>query len=423
MTVRVGVLGLGVGYALACCLAEAGYETVGIDINHEVVAKPRTDPSVNRLLMYDSDHRKNIRSNLELSTQYQKLSDCDYVTVCVSTGDEKKLVFGHVESAVDSCCHVMKDAATIIVYSTLPFGSSRKIKKIVDTNSLKCDEDIRYVYMPLMIAQGTTADDFVNPPFVAFGSYTRASGEGALRFYKGFVQSSSLWTGQLPPMFVTTPETAELAKLTANAFLSTKMSFANMTDGLCKKVGVNSVELLHIVGADWRIGSKMLRPGFAWGGNCFPRDTQSLVDTYKDYHANAGILEAALELNEERLLEPVVTLRERGINSGKVLVLGLAYKSGMSITSGSKSMQLLKQLKEDGYDAVGYDPNINPEDQPRISEVAYRAVITTTDEPCFDFIIGKVQTLNSGASILDYRMPRLPTQYVRRSITERNQHL
>ena len=401
---KVGVVGLGVGYALACCLAEAGYETIGIDISPDVVAKPRIDASVKKLLELDSQNRNNVRSHLELSTDYEKLFDCDYVAVCVSTGDEKKLVLGNVEEAVDSCCHVVKRGATLVVYSTLPFGSSKKIKQIIESNDFGCDDDIRYVHMPLMIAQGTTADDFVNPPFVAFGSYSRTSAESTLRLYQEFIESSSLWRKQLPPMFVTTPETVELAKLTANAFLSTKMTFANMTDVLCRRVGVNSVELLDIVGSDWRIGRKMLKPGFAWGGNCFPRDTQSLVDTYTENGIDAAILKAALELNESRLLEPYQILWAKGIKNGPVLVLGLAYKSGVSITLGSKSMQLLKYLQENGYETFGYDPNINPQDERQISERRYRAVIVTTDETCFDTLIAKIRKENPDVEVLDYRM-------------------
>ena len=403
---KVGVIGLGVGYALACCLAEAGYETVGIDIDPEVVANPRIDPSVERLRKYDSKHRNNIDRLLQLSTDYVKLSNCDYVTVCVSTGDERELVLGHVEGAIDRYCGLAKEGATMIVYSTLPFGSSKRIKQIIEDKGLTCDEDVRYVYMPLMIAQGTTADDFVNPPFVAFGSYSSVNAQDALSFYKDFVVSSSLWKKELPPMFVTTPETAELAKLTANAFLSAKMSFANMTDMLCKKVGVDSAKLLSIVGSDWRIGSKMLKPGFAWGGNCFPRDTQSLVDTYSEYGVDSGILSSALELNETRSLEPYSILLSSNIRDGPVLVLGLAYKSGVHITSGSKSLQLLRHLQARGYDATGYDPNVNPDQSHGISKKDYRAVIVTTDEPCFDQIISEAKRRNPELLILDYRMPK-----------------
>jgi UDPglucose 6-dehydrogenase len=404
MKPKVGVVGLGVGYALACCLAEAGYDTIGVDISANVVANPRIDPSLKKLVEHDDRNRRNISSHLNLSTDYGKLSNCGYVTICVSTGDEKKLVLGHVEEAVHSCCKVMKSGATMIVYSTLPFGASKKAKTIIEANRLKCDDDIRYVHMPLMISQGTTADDFVNPPFVAFGSYSRRSATDVLQFYKEFIIHSSLWKKQLPPMFVTSPETAELAKLTANAFLAMKMSFANMTDVLCKKTGIDSIELLEIVGSDWRIGKKMLRAGYAWGGNCFPRDMQSLVETYAQNDIDASILRASLELNESRLVEPYRILQSKRIDHGPVLILGLAYKSGMNITSGSKSVQLLEYLHEKGYDAVAYDPNINPDDEREISERLYRAIIVTTDEPCFDSIIEKVKKGSPRLEVFDYRM-------------------
>ena len=385
-------------------MAEAGYQTTGIDVDPQVVARPRLDPSVKRLLERDSRLKMNVKKNLVLSTDYGKLSDCDCVMVCVSTGDEKKLVLGHVQDAVDSYCKVAKHEASMIVYSTLPFGSSRKIRKIIEDNGLLIDRDLRYVHMPLMIAQGTTADDFVNPPFVAFGAYSEASAEDALKFYKQFITSSSLWNKRMPPMFATTPETAELAKLTANAFLSTKMSFANMTDLLCRKVGVDCAELMSIVGSDWRIGSKMLKPGYAWGGNCFPRDTQSLVETYAENGVSATILKAALDLNDTRLIEPYRIMRKHGIDDGRVLVLGLAYKSGIHMTSGSKSVQLLIFLQEKGYEAFGYDPNINPEEEDVVSKKTYRAVVVTTDEPGFDKLIAEIKKRNQSALILDYRM-------------------
>lgn len=360
-----------------------------------------------RLRDYDRTHRKNIERNLKLSTDYEKLFDCEYVAVCVSSGDENKLALGNVRDAVDSYCKIAKRGASVIVYSTLPFGSSRKIKQIIERNCLVCDVDICYVHMPLMVAQGMTADDFVNPPFVAFGSYLPASARGVLEFYKKFIMSSSLWNKRLPPMFVTSPETAEMAKLTANAFLSTKMSFANMADVLCKKVGIDSTELFNIVGSDWRIGHKMLRPGFAWGGNCFPRDLQSLIDTYAEYGVSATLLKAALEMNNTRVIEPYMSLLEKHVSGGPVLVLGLAYKSGIRIKSGSKSLELLHFLQKKGYNVFGYDPGINPGEEQAICKRDYRAIIVTTDESPFGGLIDAIRARNPEVVILDYRMKNI----------------
>jgi UDP-N-acetyl-D-mannosaminuronate dehydrogenase len=183
MTMKVAVLGLGVGYALACCLAEAGYETIGIDINPGVVANPRKDRSVIRLLR-DKNARKRIEKNLRLTTEIDTIGNCSFILVCVSTGDEKKLVLGHVADCVRQVLHVLRGSnlqftPIIMEYSTLPFGSSRTIREIFMREHVEIDKEVGYVHFPLMIAQGTTAEDFVNPPFVVFGSYSPSVGDRA----------------------------------------------------------------------------------------------------------------------------------------------------------------------------------------------------------------------------------------------------
>jgi UDP-N-acetyl-D-mannosaminuronate dehydrogenase len=87
-------------------------------------------------------------------------------------------------------------------------------------------------------------------------------------------------------------------------------------------------------------------------------------------------------------------------------VLGLAYKSGISMTSGSKSIELLRHLKEKGHDAIGYDPNINPEEASSVSDRIYTAVIVTTDEPCFNDIVVNAKQRNPNVLILDHRMTK-----------------
>ena len=398
---RVAVVGLGVGYALACCLAEAGYNTVGIDINPEAVGNPRMDASTKRLVELDHQHRRNIGRLLRLSTDYMLLKNVDQVIICVSTGDEKKLVLGHVEDATRSCCAVMQGGATLMVYSTLPFGSSKRIKKTIEDQGLVCDTDIRLVINPLMIAQGSVAEDFVNPPFVAFGAYSKESAQLAMQFYSAFIRASSLWKKSMPPMFVTSPETAELAKLTANAFLCMKMSFANMTAELCGEVGVNPHELLRIVGSDWRIGEKMLKAGYAWGGACFPRDLQSLIETYKGLSVPCPLLNGATESNEWRLKEPLRRMRQLSIKSGKVLVLGRSYKTNVPMTSGSPSLKLVGILAENGYNVTTYDPLFDEEAAK--PNRAFNVVIVTTPHPQFPALISEQK--KNGAVILDYRLP------------------
>lgn len=396
---KIVVLGLGVGYALSCAIAETGYDVVGIDTNQSVVANPRADRSVKTLLEKKSDY---IEQHLKLTTKYDAISQCDIAIICVSTGDERQLILGHVESAVRGSLSELRQSgkhATILVYSTLPFGSSRRIRDIFYEENVKLDEQISYCYMPLMIAQGTTASDFVNPPFIAFGAYSTEVVERMQNFYMDFIKRSSLFNGKVPPHYVTTPEIAELSKLVANAFLSTKISYANMVAKFCEAHNLNGEQLLEIVGSDWRIGRAMLRPGYAFGGACFPRDLESLIASFQANAVPCQILEATREVNIQRATDPASILEK--IPLKRVLILGMAYKAGISDTRGSPSLSLAKVLRQKGYTVTTFDPNLDhiAKFQKLVTET--ELVIVTTNEPIFASIKKHLRGSNVKA-IIDF---------------------
>jgi len=398
------VIGLGVGYAYACSLAEAGYEVVGIDINPDVVKNPRRDASVTRLLE-DSNRMRKIREHLILTTDYDKILGSSLVIICVSTGDEKQLILGNVEQAVKTCINILKDknaSSTILVHSTLPFGSSKRIKEIFQELGVQIDRSIGYCYMPQMIAQGTTADNFVNQPFAAFGSYNPETAEKTMRFYTDFIQKSCLFNGKVPPIYVVTPEIAELAKLVANAFLSTKISFANMVSYFCEENHLDGKKLLEIVGSDWRIGSAMFKVGYAFGGACFPRDLMSLIETFEVEKISCPLLQATDEVNQKRIIDPIRVLHANKLN-GKVLLLGLAYKAGITDYRGSPSLHLFEALKKEKYDVETYDPNFYPNKRLNevLKDITSNIVVVTTPEQEFKSL-GHLIKGTEVHTILDY---------------------
>jgi len=392
---KIGVVGLGVGYALSCALAEAGYMTVGLDINPAVIANPRRDPSIETLLARKASGKR-IERNLRLTSSYGEIADCNYAIVCVSTGDEKKLVLGHVEDAVQQCLSVLRPSKVgsmpvVMVYSTLPFCSSKRIREIFRASGVKMNEDVGYVHFPLMIAQGTTAYDFVNPPFVIFGSDSPAVAKRAMTFYRRFIKRSLVYKGQLPPMFTGTPEEAELAKLAANACLTAKIAVANEIGSLGERLGVDAQKVMQVVGSDWRIGRKFTIPGYAVGGSCFPRDLKSLIETYSETGAVPRILRAVDEANRERLLDPLDK-----IEGEKVLVLGRSYKSGVPEVKGSPTMALLEVLKNRGYHVEAFDPKLDK----ALPNIAPDTVIVAIAEPDFKNL-GRIS--NRGVKVvLDY---------------------
>jgi UDPglucose 6-dehydrogenase len=242
-----------------------------------------------------------------------------------------------------------------MVYSTLPFGSSRKLRDVFREEGVGLDGQVGYVHFPLMIAQGTTAEDFVNPPFVVFGSYDQKSAGRAMRFYSQFIKRSSLYSGKLPPMFSGTPEEAELAKLSANAYLTTKIAVANEIGSLCEQLNMDGQKVMEIVGSDWRIGRKFTRPGYAVGGQCFPRDLKSLIETFHDSRVEPRILGSVNNSNEARILDPLDK-----VEGQKVLVLGTSYKEAVKDERGSQAHKLIDDLRTRGYSVRTFDPKLSP---------------------------------------------------------------
>jgi UDPglucose 6-dehydrogenase len=404
---KVSVIGLGVGYALVCCLAEAGYQTVGVDVDPKVVANPRSDASVGRLLARKGV-KERIRQNLKLTTDYSTIEGSKFVIVCVSTGDEKKLVLGHVEQAVRQTLQVLgnENASAmpiVMVYSTLPFGSSKKLREVFREESVKLDGQVGYVHFPLMIAQGTTAEDFVNPPFVVFGSYDHDNAKRAMKFYSQFTKRSELYSGKPPPVFLGTPEEAELTKLCANAYLTTKIALANEIGSLCEQLNVNGQKIMEIVGSDWRIGWKFTRPGYAIGGQCFPRDLRSLIETFRDSHVEPRILGGVRNSNEARILDPLDKVQGQ-----RVLVLGTSYKECVKDERGSQTQKLIADLRTRGYSVKTFDPKSSPIcDMPRQLK-RNDTIIVTIPESSFrgigENLGGQTKVVLDYANIVDRKL-------------------
>ncbi len=396
---KIAVLGLGVGYALACALAEAEYKVIGLDIDPNLIKKPREDSSVKDLKDKFQDQ---IQNNLILTSNYSDIKDVDTAIVCVSTGTAYRLELGHVSDAIDSCLSILKHGSMILVYSTLPYGSSSRIRKIYEKHDVKIDDEIKYCYMPLMIAQGNTAYDYVNPPFIVFGAYNPSVSDEAKDFYLDFINNSSISKGETIPIFTSTPEVAELTKLAANAFLTTKISFANTIGQLCEKLNVNGNKVLNIIGTDSRIGPSMLKAGYSIGGACFPRDLQSLIETFEENRLPSPLLNGTRDTNRLRLEDPIRVVKNLGISKGsKIAILGISYKAGLSSTTRSMGLDLKGIFEKNGYQVTTFDPNFDGASLDLLKETIKdaKAVVTTINEKIFN---NAPNYMDANQVLLDY---------------------
>jgi UDPglucose 6-dehydrogenase len=151
-------------------------------------------------------------------------------------------------------------------------------------------------------------------------------------------------------------ESAELIKVTANSLLATKISFANDIARLCNKAGANVTEVMDGVGMDRRISRSFLYAGIGFGGGCFPKDVKGLINSLEEHNVDSQFFSKVLDVNNSQIDYVIDCIKEMGIRSGKIGVLGLAFKQGTSDVRESPACRLCEVLADDGYDVVGTDP-------------------------------------------------------------------
>jgi len=320
-----------------------------------------------------------------LTTDYGETAGSDFALVIVNTDFDRKrqqLTINALEKALEMVGKSIP-GTTAVVLSTLPYGASKTLKPLCTKH------DIDYCYAPIMINQGNYIDSFLKAPFIVFGADPEV-GRRVLVFYAEVFQ---IFQTPLPPTYIVPPATAELTKLVANAFLSTKMTFANYMGELCEQLNqrgenppLDANLILHIIGNDPRIGHRYLRAAFAFGGGCFPRDLKALITSCQESGTDPEILKATDAINARRTLTPITALQSRGLlsESKTIAILGTAYKAGIDDERGSKALEMAEQLERMGHTILKYDPNI-----PRgksLADILKEAeiVIVTTDERKFE---------------------------------------
>ena len=339
---KLVIVGTGyVGLVSGACFAEFGYKTICVDKDKDRIEKlnsgkcPFYEPGMDDLL---SKHLKNTKLLTFSSSLKESMIDADIVFITVGTPsrrleDEADLSF--VWTVADEISQNINSYCVVVTKSTVPVGTSKEIKKIINKKIAKDKFDI--VSNPEFLREGSAINDFMRPDRVVIGTDCNKSEEIMRELYRPLFLRET-------PIVSTTIETSEIIKYASNSFLATKIGFINEIADLCEVVGADVQDVSKAMGIDNRIGSKFLNAGPGYGGSCFPKDVIAFSSTAKRNGVDLSILKSVHNSNNNRIKKIGDKIINK-INGGSLICfLGLSFKPNTDDIRESVSIKLIKKL-------------------------------------------------------------------------------
>jgi UDPglucose 6-dehydrogenase len=367
---KITIVGGGyVGLVTGACFADIGHEVSIIEIDPVKVLMmnekkaPIFEPGLENILI------RTMGKNLRVGPTYDPVSTSDLTFICVGTppNEDGSANLTYIESASHSVGHALQKATgyhVVVVKSTVPPGTTETVvRPAVLASADKTGDSIGFAMNPEFLREGRAIEDFRRPDRIVIGCNRQRAGDRVAEVYRTFSA----------PVVRTGLAAAEMIKYTSNAFLATKISFANEIGNICKELGIDVYEVMKGVGLDQRIGPKFLDAGAGFGGSCFPKDVSSLSVLAGRAGVDPKILRAVLEVNEAQPHRLVALLeRKTGNLSGKrIAVLGLAFKDDTDDVRDSRAIPVIRDLQEKGARVIAFDPMAGQNMQKIFPDIEY----------------------------------------------------
>jgi UDPglucose 6-dehydrogenase len=353
---RIAMIGTGyVGLVSGTCFAEFGVEVTCVDKDENKITQlkkgviPIYEPGLEAMVAKNAQ-----RGNLKFTTDLKEaMQGADAVFVAVGTPSRRgdgHADLGYVYEAVKEIARNISRYTVVVMKSTVPVGTTRKVAGLIAQENPKAEFDV--ANNPEFLREGSAIADFMRPDRVVIGTDSERAREVLRGLYR------PLYLIETPIVF-SSPETSELTKYAANAFLATKITFINEIADLCEKTGANVQDVARAIGLDGRIGRKFLHAGPGFGGSCFPKDTLALIKTANDFNTPIKIVEAVVQVNEARkkqMAERVVAACGGSVKGLTVAVLGLTFKPNTDDMRDAASLVIVPMLQQAGATIRAFDP-------------------------------------------------------------------
>jgi GDP-mannose 6-dehydrogenase len=348
---HIAVLGLGyVGCVTAACLASLGHRVFGVDRDRHKVREvengraPFYEPGLEDLV------RENIRDGrLSVSTSLSAIAKADIALVCVGTPSEKNGNLGlhqlrRVVSEIAGHLPRRRNRLIVGIRSTVFPGTCEELVLPAFANN----SAVRVVSHPEFLREGTAVHDFFEPSLLVVGGNDTAAVQAVADLYRPLGAKTAL----------VSLRTAEMIKYACNAFHAVKINFANEIGALSEQVGVDGGEVMATLCQDVKLNSSAayLKPGFAFGGSCLPKDLRALVYRAAHLDLKLPLLESAIPSNEQHLKRAIHSVLD--LPAQRIGVIGLAFKEDTDDLRESPVVTLLEQLIGKGREVQVFDPHV-----------------------------------------------------------------
>lgn len=400
---NISIFGLGyVGCVGAACLAKLGHNVIGVDVNENKVrlmneGKPTIIEEGIAELCAEA-HEKGLMSATTVAAEAIMKTDVSFIVVGTPSSPEGHLNLNYIYTVAGRIGRALKEkrgsndnhndndnhnASTgsaqahndnrpmhlIAIRSTVLPGTNQKVGEIIAQESgLTRDVDFTIVSNPEFLREGTSVEDYFNPPLTLIGTNVPYAEQVFREMYK-----------DIPAEFICTDiKVAEMMKYVNNTYHALKIVFGNEVGNICKSVGVDSHKVMEIFCKDRQlnISPYYFKPGFAYGGSCLPKDMKALKTLAHDNYVEVPVIESIFQSNENQKRRAVQLIMQQG--QRKVGILGLSFKAGTDDLRCSPIVDVVEALLGKGFDIRIYDRNV------KISE------LTGTNK---DFIMAKIPHL------------------------------
>ena len=358
-TLRISVFGLGyVGTVSAACFAADGNHVFGVDPVSDKVdlinqgLSPIVEAEIGGIIE-ETAQKGQLRATQDPIAAVQE-TDLSFVCVGTPSQSNGNLDLRYIRRICEQIGQALrsKDSKhTVVIRSTILPGTMRKvvIPTLEEFAEKKAGEEIGICYNPEFLREGTAVKDFRYPPKTVFGELDRESGDLLATLYER-IQA---------PLIRTDLNNAEMIKYVDNSWHALKIGFANEIGSLCDAFGVDAEEVMNIFCQDKKlnISPAYLKPGFAFGGSCLPKDLRALSYQAKMHDLQLPILNSVLPSNEMQIASGVKQVIESA--NSRVGVLGFSFKAGTDDLRESPMIEVIERLIGKGYDLRIYDRNVN----------------------------------------------------------------